>query len=81
MQIKKNNKQSNLVKQVLETYKIDENKLSEMTGIPKSTISTWKNETVRKISNTGSIVMKLLLENYELRKKDEAIKTLLNLYK
>ncbi len=74
-------KTSNIVSQVLELYEIDENTLSEMIDIPKSTINTWKNSKDNGISKAGKAIMNLLIENYKLKKADSILKELFALYK
>ena len=71
----------NIVDQVLELYEIDENTLSEMIDIPKSTINTWKNSKDKGISKAGKAIMNLLIENYKLRKIDSLVKELFSMYK
>lgn len=74
-------KTTNIVDQVLELYEIDENTLSEMIDIPKSTINTWKNSKDKGISKAGKAIMNLLIENHKLRKIDSLVKELFSMYK
>ena len=74
-------KKTNIVDQVLELYEIDENTLSEMIDIPKSSINTWKNSKDKGISKAGRAIMNLLIENYKLKKADSILKELFALYK
>ncbi len=74
-------KKHNLVEEVLELYEIDENTLSEMIDIPKSTINTWKNSKDKGISKAGKTIMNLLIENHKLKRADSLLKELFSLYK
>ena len=68
----------NLVEKACEIFDMKLLQLAEHTGIPKTTLQTWKDKG--ECSQIGEIALNALIENHELKKKDEAFKHLLSLY-
>jgi DNA-binding transcriptional regulator YiaG len=66
-----------LVEKTLDIYNMTLPDFANKIGIKKTTLDTWKNE---KISPMGELLLNILIENHELKKKDEAIKHLFSLY-
>lgn len=73
----KNIKKEDLLDTVTELYGKTLPQLSEVINVKNTTLHTWKNG---KISNVGEVVLRLLIENFYLTEKDEAVKKIFSLY-
>ena len=71
-------KEIHLVDKACEVFGLDLPDLAREIGIAKTTLQTWKDNG--KCSALGEVALNALIENHELKKKDAAIKNLLDLY-
>ncbi len=67
----------NLVNTAIRIYNISLSDFAKKFKIKKTTLDTWRNGN---ISQMGTVLLETLIENYELKQKDEAVKHLFSLY-
>lgn len=67
-----------LVDKACKVYDMELPEFARHIDMPKSTLQTWKDNG--KCSKIGEILLNALIELHGLKRKDEAVKTMLSLY-
>ena len=72
----------NLIERALETFGMDLPSFARHIDMPKSTLQQWayKEDNSEKVPRYAIVMLEALIENKQLKEKDEAVKKVFELY-